>query len=123
MTPDDTPDQTGRTALITGANSGIGLETARALAAHGARVLLASRDAAALEAAASSIRESSPGAALETVVVDLADLGSIREAALRLAERETIDILVNNAGVMNLPWRQATRDGFEMTFGVILLVS
>lgn len=115
--PEDTADQTGRTALITGANSGIGLETARVLAAHGARVVLSGRDAAKLEEAVRSIRASSLGAKLETLVLDLADLASVRAAAKQVADTETVDLLINNAGVMNLPQRQTTRDGFETTFG------
>ena len=116
-TPDDIADQAGRTALITGANSGIGLETARVLASHGARVILAGRGKAKLDEAAATIRAAAPKAELETLVLDLADLASVREAASRIAETETVDLLVNNAGVMNLPQRQTTRDGFEMTFG------
>jgi NAD(P)-dependent dehydrogenase (short-subunit alcohol dehydrogenase family) len=116
-TPDDIADQAGRTALITGANSGIGLEAARVLASHGARVILASRSQAKLDEAAATIRAAAPKAELETLVLNLADLASVRAAASRIAETETVDLLVNNAGVMNLPQRQTTRDGFEMTFG------
>jgi NAD(P)-dependent dehydrogenase (short-subunit alcohol dehydrogenase family) len=116
-TPDDIADQTGRTALITGANSGIGLETARVLAAHGARVILAGRDQARLEEAARVIRATAPRAELRTLVLDLADLASIAAAARQITGTETVDLLINNAGVMNLPQRQQTRDGFEMTFG------
>jgi NAD(P)-dependent dehydrogenase (short-subunit alcohol dehydrogenase family) len=116
-TPDEIPDQSGRTALITGASSGIGLETARVLAAHGARLILAGRDEARLGEAAAAIHAGSPKADLQTLAVDLSDLASVRAAASRIAAAETVDLLVNNAGVMNLPQRQATRDGFEMTFG------
>lgn len=116
-TPNDIPDQTGRTALITGANSGIGLETARVLAAHGARVVLAGRSETKLREATRTIRQTAPDADLETLALDLSDLGSVRDAATRVAERETVDLLINNAGVMNLPERQLTRDGFELTFG------
>ncbi|WP_344285291.1 oxidoreductase [Streptomyces hebeiensis] len=116
-TPHDIPDQSGRTALITGANSGIGLQTARVLAARGARVILAGRGQTKLDQAADAVRAAAPGARADTLVLDLADLSSVREAATRIAETETIDLLFNNAGVMNLPERQTTHDGFEMTFG------
>ncbi|WP_435737747.1 oxidoreductase [Cellulosimicrobium sp. PMB13] len=116
-TPKHIPDQAGRTALVTGANSGIGLETARVLAERGARVLLAGRSEVKLVEAAHAIRVTAPSAVLGTVVVDLADLDSVREAATRIAQHETIDLLINNAGVMNLPERTTTADGFETTFG------
>ncbi|UCM86629.1 oxidoreductase [Streptomyces marincola] len=116
-TPDDIPDQTGRTALITGGNSGIGLETARALARHGARVILAGRSGTKLDRAAEAVRAATPGARADTLVLDLSDLSSVRDAATRVAETETVDLLLNNAGVMNLPERRTTRDGFEMTVG------
>lgn len=116
-TPDDIPDQSGRTALITGGSSGIGLETARVLARHGARVILAGRSQTTLDQAAQTVRAAAPGARTDTLRLDLADLSSIRDAATRIAETETIDLLFNNAGVMNLPERQLTRDGFEMTVG------
>ncbi len=116
-TPEDIVDQTGRTALITGANSGIGMETARVLADGGARVILAGRDQARLDEAARAIRADSPRAGLRTLVLDLADLTSVAAAAKEVAESETVDLLINNAGVMNLPGRRTTRDGFEMTFG------
>jgi NAD(P)-dependent dehydrogenase (short-subunit alcohol dehydrogenase family) len=116
-TPGDIADQTGRTALITGANSGIGLETARVLAVHGARVILAGRDQARLDEAARAVRAVAPRAKPRTLVLDLADLASVAAAAKEIAGSETVDLLINNAGVMNLPQRRTTRDGFEMTFG------
>ena len=116
-TPDRIADQTGRTALITGGTSGIGLRTARTLAAHGARVILAGRSASTLDEAVAGIRRETPRARLDALVLDLSDLASIRAAADRIAARETIDLLINNAGVMNLPERRLTTDGFEMTFG------
>ncbi|WP_444959825.1 SDR family NAD(P)-dependent oxidoreductase [Nocardiopsis sp. M1B1] len=116
-TPDDIPDQSGRTALITGGSGGIGLETARVLARHGARVILAGRSRNRLDQAAETVRAAAPGARTDTLVLDLADLSSVRDAATRIAETETIDLLFNNAGVMNLPERRLTRDGFEMTVG------
>jgi NAD(P)-dependent dehydrogenase (short-subunit alcohol dehydrogenase family) len=116
-TPADIPSLDGRTALITGANSGIGYRTARALARHGARVLLAGRRPDALAETAARLRADVPGARLETVELDLGDLAAIRDAAAPLAAGETIDILVNNAGVMNVPERRTTRDGLELTVG------
>jgi NAD(P)-dependent dehydrogenase (short-subunit alcohol dehydrogenase family) len=116
-TPSDIPDQAGRTALITGGNSGIGLETARVLAMRGARVILAGRDHVKLDQAAEEVRAAAPKAEADTLVVDLSDLASVRKAADRIAENETVDLLINNAGVMNLPQRMVTRDGFEMTIG------
>ncbi|MEU8728672.1 oxidoreductase [Streptomyces tendae] len=116
-TPDDITDQTDHTALITGGNSGIGLETARVLARHGARVILAGRSQTKLDQAAEAVRAAAPGARTDTLMLDLADLSSVRDAATRIAETETVDLLFNNAGVMNLPERRTTRDGFEMTVG------
>lgn len=119
-TPDDIPDQTGRTALITGGNSGIGFETARALARHGARVILAGRSQTKLDQAAEAVRAATPEARTDTLVLDLSDLSdlsSVRDAATRIAETETVDLLFNNAGVMNLPERRTTHDGLEMTVG------
>ncbi|MFJ9553968.1 oxidoreductase [Nocardiopsis sp. NPDC101807] len=116
-TPDSIPDQSGRTALITGGNSGIGLETARVLARHGARVILAGRSRDKLDRAAEAVRAAAPGARTDTLVLDLSDLSSVRDAATRVAQTETVDLLFNNAGVMNLPERRTTRDGFEMTVG------
>lgn len=116
-TADDIEDQTGRTAVVTGANSGLGLETAAALAAHGARVVLAVRTPAKGEAAAEEIRRRTPDADLVVQQLDLACLASIREGATRLREEHArIDLLINNAGVMYTP-KQLTADGFEMQFG------
>lgn len=114
-TPAQIADQTGRTAFITGGNSGIGYETARVLGGKGARVILAGRDAARLEEAAEKLRAET-GAEISTVVVDLGSLASIADATAALAG-ETIDLLFNNAGVMNIPERRTTADGFELTFG------
>jgi NAD(P)-dependent dehydrogenase (short-subunit alcohol dehydrogenase family) len=116
-TPAAIADQTGRTALITGANSGIGLHTARVLAAHGARVVLAGRDRSRLDAAAAEIRAETPGADLGALVVDLGSLDSIRAATAEIVDRGPLDLLINNAGVMNVPDRRTTTDGFELTFG------
>lgn len=112
------PDQSGRVAVVTGANGGLGLEVARELARKGAHLVMASRDQAKAEAARASIREEIPGASLELRPLDLASVASVREAAARiLADHPRIDILVNNAGVMGIPERR-TEDGFEMQLGV-----
>jgi NAD(P)-dependent dehydrogenase (short-subunit alcohol dehydrogenase family) len=114
----DIPDQTGRTAVVTGANGGLGLETARALAAAGAHVVMAARNPEKADAAVADIRRTVSDPSLELVALDLASQASIRAAAERiLAAHERIDILVNNAGVMGIPERR-TEDGFEMQFGV-----
>jgi NAD(P)-dependent dehydrogenase (short-subunit alcohol dehydrogenase family) len=113
----DIPDQSGRLALVTGANSGLGLVDARELARAGASVVLAVRDPAKGEQAAAGIRAEIPGAALEVRELDLADLGSVRSFAERLSsEHERLDLLVNNAGIMAAP-RRLTKDGFESQFG------
>jgi NAD(P)-dependent dehydrogenase (short-subunit alcohol dehydrogenase family) len=114
----DIPEQTGRTAVVTGGNGGLGLETARALAAAGAHVVMTARDQDKAAAAVADIRRTVPEPSLEVVALDLASQASVREAAERiLAAHDSIDILVNNAGVMGIPERR-TEDGFEMQFGV-----
>jgi NAD(P)-dependent dehydrogenase (short-subunit alcohol dehydrogenase family) len=111
------PDQTGRTAVVTGANGGLGLETTRALAGAGAHVVMAARNQEKAAAAHDDIVASHRDASLEIVPLDLSALDSVAEAAGVVADRhDTIDILVNNAGVMAMPERR-TEDGFEMQFG------
>lgn len=111
------PDQTGRVAVITGSNTGIGFEAARVLADHGAQVVLAVRNLAKGEAAAAQIRAQHPDAQVAITQLDLASLESIRTAAADLRSAyPRIDVLINNAGVMFTP-RQETADGFEMQFG------
>ncbi len=115
----DGHDLTGRTMVVTGASGGIGLETARSLAAHGATVVIAARDEAKVAAAVDTITAAHPNAALDTVIVDLGDLASVRVAALDLGDRyRAIDVLINNAGVMATPDQHRTADGFETQFGV-----
>src|SRR5688500_15376351 len=116
-TAKDIPDQTGRVALVTGANGGLGYETALGLARAGARVLLAARDAQRGADALARMQAAAPAATIELVSLDLADLASVERAARDVAARvPALDILVNNAGVMALPYR-TTRDGFEMQLG------
>jgi NAD(P)-dependent dehydrogenase (short-subunit alcohol dehydrogenase family) len=113
----DIPDLNGRKAVVTGANGGLGLETARALAAAGAEVVMAARNQEKAEEAVSDIRGGQPDAQLEVIPLDLASQESVREAAGRmLALHPTLDLLINNAGVMGIPERK-TADGFEMQFG------
>jgi NAD(P)-dependent dehydrogenase (short-subunit alcohol dehydrogenase family) len=117
-TETDIPDLTGRTAVVTGANGGLGLQTALALAGAGAHVVLAARDPAKTAAAEARIRERYPSASLEVVPLDLGDLSVVSDAAQTiLAGHERIDILVNNAGVMAMP-QGTTVDGFETQLGV-----
>jgi NAD(P)-dependent dehydrogenase (short-subunit alcohol dehydrogenase family) len=116
-TTNDIPDQTGRTAVITGANTGLGYETAAALAAKGAHVVLAVRNTDKGQAAADLISRRSPGASVAVQELDLTSLASIRAAAEQLrAAHDSIDLLINNAGVMFTP-RSTTKDGFELQFG------
>ncbi len=114
----DIPDLSGRVAVVTGANGGLGLETARALAGAGAHVVMAARNQEKAARAEAEIRRGLPDAALEVVPLDLGSLASVREAGAQIAAAHpTVDLLVNNAGVMGIPERR-TVDGFEMQFGV-----
>ncbi|MCK7627164.1 oxidoreductase [Streptomyces sp. RS10V-4] len=112
------PDQTGRAAVVTGANSGLGYVTARELARRGARVVLACRSTGRGTAALARLRAEVPTAEAEFRPLDLADLASVRHFADGLADfcGDRLDLLINNAGVMALPYR-TTADGFEMQFG------
>lgn len=113
----DIPDLTGQTAIITGANTGLGLETARALAGRGAAVVLAVRNVEKGRAAAAEISSSQPAATVSVQELDLSSLASVREAARELrATHDRIDLLINNAGVMYTP-KSETADGFELQFG------
>ena len=110
-------DLRGKRALVTGASGGLGLETARALAAAGAEVFLAARDAAKTAAALDTIRATVPDARLESGVLDLASLVSVRDFAKQyLATHDRLDLLINNAGVMATPFGH-TADGFELQLG------
>jgi NAD(P)-dependent dehydrogenase (short-subunit alcohol dehydrogenase family) len=111
----DVPDQSGRVAVVTGGNTGLGFATAQVLAARGATVVLACRDAARAAGAAERIRAAVPGAAVETLRLDLASQESVRHAAGELrAAHPRVDLLVNNAGGL-WPRRETTVDGFERT--------
>ncbi len=113
----DIPDQHGRVAVVTGANSGLGFQTARALAGKGAHVVLACRNQAKGAEALAKLKDEHPRASIELLELDLADLASVRKAANDvLARHPRIDLLVNNAGVMAIP-RRTTADGFEMQLG------
>lgn len=117
-TTDDIPDQGGRVAVVTGANGGLGLETARELARKGAHVIMAVRNLEKAVEALGSIVEEVPTASLEVRSLDLGSLESVRSfAAAVLAEHEVIDLLINNAGVMGTP-RHETANGFEQQFGI-----
>jgi NAD(P)-dependent dehydrogenase (short-subunit alcohol dehydrogenase family) len=114
----DIPDQSGCTAVVTGANGGLGLETARELARKGAYVVMAVRNQQKAQDALSDIRASVPGASVDLVALDLGSQASVRQAAEQiLGQHHRIDLLVNNAGVMGIPERK-TVDGYEMQFGV-----
>ncbi|MEV7617116.1 oxidoreductase [Streptomyces sp. NPDC089799] len=113
-TADDIPDQSGRTVLVTGANSGLGYVTARELARRGAHVILTARNADKGRAALAGLRGELPGASAELRLLDLADLDSVRAFADALDT--PVDVLVNNAGIM-MPPRSLTAQGFESQFG------
>jgi NAD(P)-dependent dehydrogenase (short-subunit alcohol dehydrogenase family) len=111
------PDETGRIAIVTGANSGLGYENSRALAASGAHVVMAARNVEKAEAARDQILTLTPDASIEVRQLDLADLESIASFAESIeTDFDHIDILINNAGVMAVP-EAKTADGFEMQFG------
>jgi NAD(P)-dependent dehydrogenase (short-subunit alcohol dehydrogenase family) len=113
----DIPDQNGRVAIVTGANSGLGLVTARELARAGARVVMACRNEDKGREAVRAVRVRAPGAAVALEALDLASLDSVRSFAERVRERlPGLDLLINNAGVMAPP-RRETADGFELQFG------
>ena len=112
------PSQAGKTALITGANSGIGYQAALELARHGAHVLLGCRNEAKGRAALERLLREAPGASAEVVQLDMASLASIRAfAAAFIGRGVALDLLINNAGVMALPKRELTADGFERQLG------
>ncbi|MDH3300022.1 MAG: oxidoreductase [Acidimicrobiia bacterium] len=118
FTAHDVPDQYGRTALVTGANTGLGFWTAVHLAKAGARVLIGSRSAAKGAEALSRLRDEGPDSEADVLQLDLSSLAAVEDAAGRLGDsEEKLDILVNNAGVMMPPYG-TTADGFELQLGV-----
>lgn len=117
FTAADLPSQQGKCFIVTGANAGLGFETSRALAARGARILLACRDEGRARNAMARIATETPGADLAFIPLDQGDLASIRNSAALAMAEPRIDALVNNAGVM-IPPLGHTRDGFELQFGV-----
>src|SRR2546429_4109007 len=114
---DDIPDQAGRTILVTGANSGLGLRSAEALASRGARVVMGCRNQEKAAVALETVKNAAADAAPEVMPLDLADLDDVRACAQRLTDKlDPLDVLMNNAGVMAIP-HQRTKQGFEMQFG------
>ena len=114
----DIPVLTGKVAVVTGANGGLGLESAKALAGAGAHLVMAARTQEKAKAAYDEILKSHPDASLEIVRLDLGSLESVRAAAAEISDKHPqVDILINNAGLMAMPERR-TEDGFEMQFGV-----
>ncbi|MEE3113475.1 MAG: SDR family NAD(P)-dependent oxidoreductase, partial [Candidatus Thermoplasmatota archaeon] len=112
------PDQSGKVAIVTGSNSGIGFQMALALAGKGARVTLACRSAQRAEDAKALIHETHQDAEIEIGILDLADLSSVSAFAGTFKDNhDRLDLLINNAGVM-VPPKSKTRDGFELQFGI-----
>lgn len=111
------PDQSGKTFLVTGANTGLGFEASKVLAARGARILLGCRSEDRANSAMEQILEETPGADLKFIPLDQADLSSIKNTAKLVGKEPQIDVLVNNAGIMGVP-HSLTKDGFESQFGV-----
>jgi NAD(P)-dependent dehydrogenase (short-subunit alcohol dehydrogenase family) len=117
----DIPSQSGRLAVVTGANSGIGWNTALELARAGAQVIMTARTEAKGVDAVERVRREIPTAKVRFERLDLASLRSVREFAVRVGSAAKLDLLVNNAGVMRVPTRQVTQDGFEMQLGTNFL--
>ncbi len=116
-TRDSMPDLTGKVAVVTGANSGLGYETALALAQKGAQVVVASRDTNKGQEGVSKIQAQHPKGSVSFMQLDLANLAAVHTFAAQFARQfQTLDLLINNAGVMAIPYR-TTADGFEMQFG------
>lgn len=116
-TANNIPDQTGKIAIVTGANSGIGFETAKALAAKNATVIMACRNSDKAEAAMAEIKKIIHEAKLEFIQLDLCDLASVKAFVTAFQDRHhMLDLLINNAGIMMPPYSK-TKDGFEVQFG------
>ena len=115
----DIPDLTGKRMLVTGAASGIGFETARALARHGAEIVIADRNEQAGAEASARVRALRGDAKVHFLPLDLADQQQVKAVAGRLVDQEhPLDVLVNNAGIQGLNTRRTTRDDYELTFGI-----
>ncbi|RMR07882.1 oxidoreductase [Pseudomonas syringae group genomosp. 7] len=117
FTETDVPEQSGKCFVVTGANAGVGFETARVLAARGARVLLGCRAEERAKEAITRIQRLTPNANLEWLPLDLGDIEAVRAAAGKASEEPRIDALINNAGIMNPPLTR-TKQGFESQFGI-----
>lgn len=117
FTETDVPEQSGKCFIVTGANAGVGFETARVLAARGARVLLGCRAKERAEEAITRIKRLTPNANLAWLPLDLGDIEAVRAAAVTVSEELRIDALINNAGIMNPPLMR-TKQGFESQFGI-----
>lgn len=117
FTENDVPDQSGNTVVITGANTGLGYEAARALSARGARVLIACRSQRKADDAIARIEKQNGAVDISYVPLDLGDLSSVKQCAGQLQTEKKIDVLINNAGIMVPPY-ELTKDGFESQFGV-----
>jgi NAD(P)-dependent dehydrogenase (short-subunit alcohol dehydrogenase family) len=117
FTAADVPDQTGKTIVVTGANTGLGFEAAKTLAGKGARVLLGCRSQSKAQAAKDNILAAFPKADVVIVELDLGSLASIKKAAEQINQEPRLDVLINNAGIM-VPPLEYTQDGFESQFGV-----
>lgn len=117
FTSDHVPNQSGRTIMVTGANAGLGFETAKVLARKGARVLMACRSEDRAKKAMKAIESDCPDAELKFIQLDQADLSSVKNAAKQVLGEKRLDVLVNNAGIMGPPY-ELTKDGFESQFGV-----
>lgn len=117
FTGDHIPNQSGRTILVTGANAGLGFETAKMLAGKGARILLGCRSKERADGAIDAIKAEHPDADLNFVKLDQASLSSIKKAAEKVNKENRLDVLINNAGIMGPPY-ELTKDGFESQLGV-----
>jgi NAD(P)-dependent dehydrogenase (short-subunit alcohol dehydrogenase family) len=117
FTDKDVPDMSGKTALVTGANSGVGFETTKTLAARGAKVLLACRSSQKADDAIALIKQGNKDADISFIELDLGSLASVKEAAAKINKLAQLDLLINNAGIMIPPF-ELTVDGFESQFGV-----
>lgn len=115
----DIPDLFGTRILVTGGASGIGFEAARALAEHGAEIIIADRNEQAGKAAPERIRQTAPNAKVEYRMLDLSSQQAVKDfAAAFLAEGKPLDVLINNAGIQPISERRTSADGFELTFGI-----